>query len=130
MQKTRSKNSHAWAPLRSPEIDFKESPGGPVRQIGLSYRPARLRIDSWAPQKVYEYGLCFPPGEAKVVLGPYTPLDTILQKSLQFPHTQFPQPRIQGSNRNIEILCTNTSVLTLLHLKKTRVRRLKRTIKI
>ncbi len=24
-------------------------PGGPVRQIGLSYRPARLGIDSWAP---------------------------------------------------------------------------------
>ncbi len=23
--------------------------GGPVRQIGLSYRPARLGIDSWAP---------------------------------------------------------------------------------
>jgi hypothetical protein len=24
-------------------------PGGPARQIGLSYRPARLGIDSWAP---------------------------------------------------------------------------------
>ncbi len=23
--------------------------GGPVRQIGLSYRPVRLGIDSWAP---------------------------------------------------------------------------------
>jgi hypothetical protein len=42
--------------LRSPGIDSKESippaymkPGGPVRQIGFSYRSARLGIDSWAP---------------------------------------------------------------------------------
>ncbi len=39
----------------SSEIDSKESiqpayvPGEPVRQIGLSYRPARREIDSWAP---------------------------------------------------------------------------------
>jgi hypothetical protein len=26
-------------------------PGGPVRQIGLLYWPARLGIDSWAPLK-------------------------------------------------------------------------------
>ncbi len=32
--------------------------GGPVRKIGLSYWPARLGIDSWAPQMVYKYGLC------------------------------------------------------------------------
>ncbi len=47
--------------LRSPRIDFKESiPGGPVREIGLSHRPARLHrlaesflgIDSWAPPRV------------------------------------------------------------------------------
>jgi hypothetical protein len=31
--------------------------GWPVRQIGLSYRPVRQGIDSWAPQKVYKYGL-------------------------------------------------------------------------
>jgi hypothetical protein len=31
--------------------------GGPVRKIGLSYWPARLGIDSWAPQMVYKYGL-------------------------------------------------------------------------
>jgi hypothetical protein len=30
----------------------------PELQIGLSYRPARLGIDSWAPEKVYKYGLC------------------------------------------------------------------------
>jgi hypothetical protein len=41
--------------LRNPEIDSKESirqpllPGGTVRQIRLSYWPARLGIDSWAP---------------------------------------------------------------------------------
>jgi hypothetical protein len=39
--------------LRSPGID-STSPcslarGGPVRQIWLLYRPARLGIDSWAP---------------------------------------------------------------------------------
>ncbi len=28
-------------------------PSGPIHQIGLSYWPARLRIDSWAPEKVY-----------------------------------------------------------------------------
>jgi hypothetical protein len=28
-----------------------------VRQIGLSYWPAALGIDSWAPEKVYKYGL-------------------------------------------------------------------------
>jgi hypothetical protein len=32
-------------------------PGGTVRQIGLSDRPARLGIDSWAPYKFYKYGL-------------------------------------------------------------------------
>jgi hypothetical protein len=32
-------------------------PGGPVRQIGLSYWSTRLGIDSWAPKKVYKYGL-------------------------------------------------------------------------
>jgi hypothetical protein len=31
--------------------------GGPVRKIGLSYWPARLGIDSWAPQMVFKYGL-------------------------------------------------------------------------
>ncbi len=31
--------------------------GGPVRQIGLLYRPARLGIDFWAPYKVYKSGL-------------------------------------------------------------------------
>jgi hypothetical protein len=49
----------AWARifkrLRSPGIDSKESispadvAGVPVQKIGLSYRPARLGIDSWAP---------------------------------------------------------------------------------
>jgi hypothetical protein len=34
--------------------------GWPVRQIGLSYWPARLGIDSWSPLKVYKYGLRFP----------------------------------------------------------------------
>jgi hypothetical protein len=34
--------------------------GGPLRQIGLSYRPARLGIDSWAPQQVYKYALSSP----------------------------------------------------------------------
>ncbi len=37
----------------SPGINSKESIppvyGGPVRQIGFSYRSARLGIDSWAP---------------------------------------------------------------------------------
>ncbi len=48
---------------RSPEIDSETSippayvAGGPVGQIGLSYRPIRLGIDSWAPKKVYKYGL-------------------------------------------------------------------------
>ncbi len=32
-------------------------PDGPVRKIGLSYRPARLEIDSWSPSKVCKYGL-------------------------------------------------------------------------
>ncbi len=31
--------------------------GQPVRQIGISYRPVRLGIDSCAPLKVYKYGL-------------------------------------------------------------------------
>jgi hypothetical protein len=50
--------------LRSPGIDSEESippgnvAGGPVRQIRFSYRPAGLWIDSWAPEKVYKYGLC------------------------------------------------------------------------
>ncbi len=42
--------------LRSPEIDSSRNrfcqpmyPGGPIRQIGLSYRPAKLGIDSCAP---------------------------------------------------------------------------------
>jgi hypothetical protein len=50
--------------LRSLRIDSKESISpayyvacGPVRQIGLSYRPVRLGIDSWAPEKVYNLGL-------------------------------------------------------------------------
>jgi hypothetical protein len=30
---------------------------GPVQQIVLSYQAARLGIDSWAPLKVYKYGL-------------------------------------------------------------------------
>ncbi len=34
-------------------------PGGPIRQIGLSCRPARLVIDSWTAEKVYKYGLQF-----------------------------------------------------------------------
>jgi hypothetical protein len=44
--------------LRGPGID-SDMPwhGGPVGQIGLSCQPARLGIDSWAPQKVYKYGL-------------------------------------------------------------------------
>jgi hypothetical protein len=33
--------------------------GGPVREIGLSYWPVRLGIDSWNPQKVLKYGLWF-----------------------------------------------------------------------
>jgi hypothetical protein len=33
-------------------------PGGPVRPIGLSYLSAMLGIDSWAPYKIYKYGLC------------------------------------------------------------------------
>jgi hypothetical protein len=50
--------------LRSLGINSEESNlpafvahGGPVQQIGLSYRPARLGIDSWAPAKIYKYGL-------------------------------------------------------------------------
>ncbi len=31
-----------------------------ARQIGLLYWPARPEIDSWAPEKVYKYGLCWP----------------------------------------------------------------------
>jgi hypothetical protein len=56
---TRNFTTDAWARIckrsRSPEVDSKESippamyPGGSVRQIGLSYQPARLDIDSWAP---------------------------------------------------------------------------------
>ncbi len=48
---------------RSPGIDSEASippayvAGGPVAQIGLLYRPTRLGIDSWAPKKVYKYGL-------------------------------------------------------------------------
>ncbi len=34
--------------------------GEPLRQIWLSYRSARLGIDSWAPQKVYKYALSYP----------------------------------------------------------------------
>ncbi len=43
-----------------PRNRFRQSMwlGGPVRKIGLSYWPARLGIDSWAPQMVYKYGLC------------------------------------------------------------------------
>ncbi len=34
---------------------------GTYSQIGLSYRPARLGNDSWAPSKVYKFGLwCWP----------------------------------------------------------------------
>ncbi len=33
--------------------------GGPVREIGLSYWPVRLGIDSWNTQKVLKYGLWF-----------------------------------------------------------------------
>ncbi len=55
---------------RSPGIDSEESirlglpcPGWPVRQIGLSYQPARLGVEvckyePWIPLKVYRYGLC------------------------------------------------------------------------
>jgi hypothetical protein len=43
--------------LRSPGID---SEGAVARQIGLLYWPARSEIDSWAPEKVYKYGLCWP----------------------------------------------------------------------
>ncbi len=32
-------------------------PGGPVRQIGLSYRPPNLEIDCWSLWKMYKYGL-------------------------------------------------------------------------
>jgi hypothetical protein len=28
--------------------------GGPVWQIGFSYRPGKLGIDSWAPWKIYK----------------------------------------------------------------------------
>jgi hypothetical protein len=43
----------------SPGIDSKESilSVQPVRQKGLSHRPARLGIDSWAPSKVYKFGI-------------------------------------------------------------------------
>jgi hypothetical protein len=30
---------------------------GPVREIWLSFRPARLEIDSWAPEQVYQFWL-------------------------------------------------------------------------
>jgi hypothetical protein len=35
-------------------------PGGPVRQIGLLHRPARLGIDSWAPLKIRALDACCP----------------------------------------------------------------------
>jgi hypothetical protein len=50
--------------LWSPGIDTEKSipPDYVARRagtkIGLSYWPARLGIDSWAPQVVYKYGLC------------------------------------------------------------------------
>jgi len=57
--------------LRSPGIDSEESIppafGGPVRQIGLMYRSARLGIDSWAHLKVYKCGLCHAPGTVDCV---------------------------------------------------------------
>jgi hypothetical protein len=31
-----------------------------IRKIGLTYWPARLGIDSWAPKMDYKYGLRFP----------------------------------------------------------------------
>jgi hypothetical protein len=44
---------------RVPRNRFRQPmlPGGPVLQIGLSYRPTRLGIDSWAPKKVYKFEL-------------------------------------------------------------------------
>ena len=33
--------------------------GGQYVKKGLSYKPARLGIDSWAPSKVYKFGLCY-----------------------------------------------------------------------
>ena len=33
--------------------------GGRYVKKGLSYKPARLGIDSWAPSKVYKFGLCY-----------------------------------------------------------------------
>jgi hypothetical protein len=49
--------------LRRPGIDSEESvpPSYEAWQAGptnsMSYRPARLGIDSWTPLKVYKYGL-------------------------------------------------------------------------
>ncbi len=42
-----------------PKNRFRQpmQPDRPVRQIELSYRSARLEIDSWAPSKVYKYEL-------------------------------------------------------------------------
>ncbi len=44
--------------------------GGPVRKIEFSHWPARLWIDSWAPQMVYKYGLSiYNEGTGWVLLG-------------------------------------------------------------
>jgi hypothetical protein len=40
---------HSWEYLFRIFGTVRLQCGGPVRQIGLSYRPARLGIDSWAP---------------------------------------------------------------------------------
>jgi hypothetical protein len=48
--------------------------GGPVRHMGLSFRPARLRNDSWVPYKVYKYGLSIHVGiVGTLVLSPTSP---------------------------------------------------------
>jgi hypothetical protein len=52
--------------LRCPGIDSKESIAPafvawlgpvPVGKVGLSQRPARLEVNSWAQKKVYKFGL-------------------------------------------------------------------------
>ncbi len=61
----RNRDSRAWARIclwtqeSIPRNRFRQPMwlGGPVRKIGC--RPARLEIDSWAPQMVYKYGLWF-----------------------------------------------------------------------
>jgi hypothetical protein len=51
-------------------------PGRPVQQIELPYWLARLGIDSWAPLKLYKYGLCILPRDV---------ITTNLEKSIAVP---------------------------------------------